>query len=152
MTKNRAAGTRVELRMGGNGECLDRAVRLDAAQLHVTSSLGMHGETEATENRDDLRAGEARSLGMRREELHRDNDGWIFSQTQGRQIFVGEVKDYRFLEVFRDFVQGDALSDHGDFKAFGYVSRLLARPDDRLDRALKHFCSPCRAQYSSSDS
>ena len=45
--------------MSRNGESLKRPVRQYAPQLDVATALGVHRESELTEDANDLRAGEA---------------------------------------------------------------------------------------------
>jgi hypothetical protein len=56
LAKDGSARSCIQLRMGRDGERLGDSVRKNTAQLDVTAALGVNGETEAAENRDDLRA------------------------------------------------------------------------------------------------
>ncbi len=97
-----------------------------------------------------------RSLGIRWRELYKvlrehnrqgdvlcsNYDGWIWSESQVGEVFVGQVKGYSLLKISGDLVQRAALSDDRDLDAFRHVSRLLARSDHRFDRVLEHRRSP----------
>ena len=54
-----ATRSRVQFRMGGNGESLVGTIRQRSTQLDVAAALGVSGEPEPTEDGNDLRAGEA---------------------------------------------------------------------------------------------
>ena len=58
LAKDGATGSRVQFRMSWNGESLKRPVGQQAPQLDVAPALGVHCESELTEDANDLRAGE----------------------------------------------------------------------------------------------
>lgn len=59
LAQDRAAGSCVQLAMGGHGEGLSCAVWKKPTELDVTAALGVDREAEASEDGDNLRAGEA---------------------------------------------------------------------------------------------
>jgi len=79
---------------------------------------------------------------MRWRELHSDDDSRFRGESEGGEVFVGQVKGYSLLEISGDLVQRAALSDDRDLDAFRHVSRLLARSNHRFDRVLEHRRSP----------
>src|SRR6266571_473650 len=80
-----------------------------------------------------------RSLGMRRSQLHRNDDGRVWRESQGLQIFVGEMKLDRLSQILGDLVQGVTLSHDGNLEALGRVARLFTGPNHSLDCSLKHW-------------
>ena len=71
-------------------------------------ALGVHRESELSEDASDLRTGEARrGLGRRRlrVELHRDDHGRARREPKGREVLTVEVQRHGLLQVPCDLVQ-----------------------------------------------
>jgi hypothetical protein len=139
LAQDRAAGACVQLAMGRYGERLSCAVGKDPTELDVTAALGVEWTVKPKRPRiATISAPERRRrLGIRRCQLHRDDDRGVRGESQGVQVFALEVQANGLLQVPGDLVQSRSLRDDGDLDTFGYISRLLTGTDDRLDGTLK---------------
>ena len=71
-------------------------------------------------------------------QLQGHKDSRIGSQSQAREVLTFDVERYGFSEILGNLVQGGPLRHDGDLQALGDEARLLAGPDDCLDRPLEN--------------
>jgi hypothetical protein len=107
------------------------------AQFDVAAALNPNRESKSL--RIEMTSGpESRlSLGIIRFDLHRDYKCRVLGQAESGQILPFEMERYSLLEISRDFIQGRALGDDRDFRAFRYITGILTGANDGFNSALK---------------
>jgi hypothetical protein len=146
LAQDRAAGACVQLAMVRHGERLSCAVGKDPTELDVLPRWEWTVKPKRPRIATISAPERRRRLGIRRCQLHRDDDRGVRGKSQGVQVFALEVQANGLLQAPGDLVQGRSLRDDGDLDTFGYISRLLTGTDDRPSP--RRTCPPPRARRS----
>ena len=77
------------------------------------------------------------SLGISRFDFHRHQQSRVLRQSELREVLPVQVEGNRFLQIAHHLIQRAALSDDGNFEAFGYIARFFTRTNYGFDGVLE---------------